>query len=43
MLDPGRDSGFTIRNTGQLMQLGGRRFLGCPPRFSITTLIPDPA
>ena len=41
MLDPGRDSGFTTWNTGQLMELWGRRFLGYPPRFSMTTLIPD--
>jgi hypothetical protein len=43
VLDPGIRNGYTELSTPRLMEVWGRRFLFYPPRFSMTTLIPDPA
>jgi hypothetical protein len=41
ILDPANSSGYTEWSTQKLMDLWGRKFLFYPPRFSMTTLIPD--
>jgi hypothetical protein len=41
ILDPGDSRGLATWSTPELMQRWGRRFLLYPPRFSMTTIIPD--
>jgi hypothetical protein len=41
ILDPGIETGYTRLHTDELMAQWGRQFLFYPPRFAMTTLIPD--